>query len=291
LDYPDEAVADDSVGQSSYQWAGPRLRGTLSRWTPLMARRGPRRGAATASLITGAAPTSRKWPWVLVGSVTGAALTLVGLFAGIMLARKHEAAAPRVGIPPTATTTTAAPPPTTRAPAAPPAMLEGTYQVDVNRAQQTYNDFPDPQPPNVTTWWAFQSSCTPAGCIASGILLDDDKHQTVSTATGGHSLVLDFRDDSWQSRPETVQFPCLGPNGTPAKETTSQVISLQPQSHGPLRGTMTVTVETDECGQKGGRILIPAVGARVGDVPPGVIVPVPATTSSPTAPTTTTPTR
>ncbi|EUA76231.1 putative serine/threonine-kinase pknI domain protein [Mycobacterium xenopi 4042] len=81
-----------------------------------------------------------------------------------------------------------APTTTSSTPAAPPAMLEGTYQVDVNRAQQTYNDIPDPQPPNVTTWWAFRSSCLPAGCVAGGILLDDNDHQTVSTASGGTRL-------------------------------------------------------------------------------------------------------
>ena len=39
--------------------------------------------------------------------------------------------------------------------------LDGSYRVDVNRTEQTYNSTPDPQPPNVSTWWAFRTSCTP----------------------------------------------------------------------------------------------------------------------------------
>jgi hypothetical protein len=61
--------------------------------------------------------------------------------------------------------------------------------------------------------------------------------------------------------PETTLFACLGPDGTPAKQTTAQVIWLQ-HAHGALRGTMTVTVESNECSQQGATIEIPAVGAR-----------------------------
>lgn len=101
--------------------------------------------------------------------------------------------------------------------------------------------------------------------------------------------MLDFRDGAWQSRPEKVLFACLGPNGAPAKQTTTQTIRLE-QSHGALRGTMTVTVNSDECGQQGATIEIPAVAAHVGEVPPGVEVPS-APPIAPPAPVTTTPTR
>ncbi|BBU23552.1 serine/threonine-protein kinase [Mycobacterium xenopi] len=283
LDYPDEAAVESvaGAGQSPSKRAGSTARSLLTAVRrPLSGRR-----SALPSVATAPVPTSRRWSWILAGAAAGAALTLlIGLLAVGTIYRKNDTTPAQAGIP--ATTLTRAPTTTSSTPAAPPAMLEGTYQVDVNRAQQTYNDIPDPQPPNVTTWWAFRSSCLPAGCVAGGILLDDNDHQTVSTASGGHTLVLDFRDGAWQSRPEIVQFPCVGPNGTAAKETTTQTISLQPQTHGPLRGVMTVTVETDECGQKGGRIVIPAVAARVGEVPPGIVVPVPATSTA-AAPTTT----
>ncbi len=74
--------------------------------------------------------------------------------------------------------------------------------------------------------------------------------------------MLDFRNGAWQSRPETMLFACLGPDGAPAKQTTTQVIWLQ-QSHGALRGTMTVTVESNECSQQGATIETPVVAAHV----------------------------
>ena len=51
--------------------------------------------------------------------------------------------------------------------------LDGSYRIDVNREQQTYNSTPDPQPPNVSTWWAFRTACTPKSCVATGALLDE----------------------------------------------------------------------------------------------------------------------
>jgi serine/threonine-protein kinase len=100
------------------------------------------------------------------------------------------------------------------------------------------------------------------------------------------SLVLDFRDGAWQSRPDKVLFACLGPDGAPAKQSTTQTIRLQ-QLHGALRGTMTVAVDTNECGQEGATIEIPAVAAHVAEVPPGVQVP----SAPPTAPPAPAPTR
>ncbi len=117
-------------------------------------------------------------------------------------------------------------------------------------------------------------------------MLDDMNHQTASTRGSGQPMVLDFQVDAWQQRPETLQFACTTPTGTAAEEATTQVISLHPDAQGRLHGVMTVTVQTDECGQKGARFVIPAVAERVGDVPPGVTVPTPAT-DSPTPPTTT----
>ncbi|HXY63990.1 MAG TPA: hypothetical protein VEI45_06500 [Mycobacterium sp.] len=120
-------------------------------------------------------------------------------------------------------------------------------------------------------------------------MLDDNDHQNLSPTGGDMPLVLDFRDGVWQSRPDKVLFACLGPDGAPAKQTTTQAIRLQ-QLHGALRGTMTVTVNTNECSQEGATIEIPAVAAHVGEVPPGVQVPS-APPIAPPSPTTTRPTR
>jgi serine/threonine protein kinase, bacterial len=84
--------------------------------------------------------------------------------------------------------------------------------------------------------------------------------------------VLDFRNGAWQSRQETMLFACLRPDGAPAKQTTTQAIWLQ-HAQGALRGTMTVTLEGNECSQQGATIEIPAVAAHVSEVPPGVELP------------------
>jgi serine/threonine-protein kinase len=167
--------------------------------------------------------------------------------------------------------------------------LDGSYRFDVNREQQSYNGSPDPQPPNVTTWWAFRTACAPKSCVATGALLDDADHAKLSAAGGQKPVVLDFRNGAWQSRPETMLFACLGPDGAPAEQTTTQVIWLQ-HAHGALRGTMTVTVESNECSQQGATIEIPAVAARVAEVPAGVEVPS-APSDTPPAPAKTLPTR
>lgn len=253
--------------------------------------------AETASSESGgqrpSVPGKRRWPLFLLGAGTGAVAVLLGvlLVVGIAMERRSNSGSTQAASPPSRLPA-AAPSSSRAANPGPGQQLEGAYQVDVNRSQQTYNDNPDPQPPDVSTWWAFRSSCTPAGCVAAGIMLDNNNHLVASASGGDHPLVLDYRDGSWQSRPESVQFPCVGPSGTAGKQTTKQVLSLQPHGNGPLRGVMTVNVETDECGQKGAQIVIPAVAGRVGDVPPGVKVPEPPTSAQTSAaPTTTTPTR
>jgi serine/threonine protein kinase, bacterial len=254
LDYPGEVRSGEDV---------------RAQVTSKLRRRSPQSATATA-------PTRRSI-WVLLGIAFGAGLILSTalLAVGIFIGRKNGTTSTEAKSPATVTTTVAAAP-TTKTTSAPPlVVLDGGYRLDLNRVQQTYNETPDPQPPNVTTWWAFRSSCTPVGCLASGVLLDDANHQTRNAAAGGLFIVLDLRAGAWQSRPETLQFPCRARNGTAALETTTQVMSLRPQSHSSLQGTMTVTVQTNECGQIGGRIVIPAVAVRVSDVPPGVDVPSP----------------
>ncbi len=68
----------------------------------------------------------------------------------------------------------------------------------------------------------------------------------------------------------------------------TQVLSLRPQPQGELVGEMTVTVQSNECAQQGAVIRAPAVATRIGDVPPAVTVPDPATV--PDTPTAATPT-
>jgi serine/threonine protein kinase, bacterial len=121
--------------------------------------------------------------------------------------------------------------------------------------------------------------------VATGALLDDADHAKLSAAGGQKSVVLDFRNGAWQSRQETMLFACLRPDGAPAKQTTAHVIWLQ-YAQGALRGTVTVTLEGNECSQQGATIEIPAVAAHVSEVPPGVELPSsPSDTFRPPAPT------
>jgi serine/threonine protein kinase, bacterial len=172
-------------------------------------------------------------------------------------------------------TATPAAQPTASAPAA-PIPLDGTYRLEVQRSRQTFNSTPDPQPPDVPTWWAFRSWCAPASCTAVGAPLDDNDH-TQPKASVGAPVVLEFRDGRWLSRPENSTFPCVGPDGAERTQATTQVLSLRPRPQGGLVGEMTVTVQSDECGQRGAVLRAPAVATRVGEAPPGVTVPDPAT--------------
>jgi serine/threonine protein kinase, bacterial len=237
-----------------------------------------------------AAARWRRRPWVVLGSLTAAVLLVfAGVSVGIMIGRKTANEAAPTHVPsPSANPSVAAPTSSVAARPVPGELLDGVYQMDINRAQQTYNQTPDPQPPNVTTWWAFRSLCTTTGCVADGIQLNDQNDLVASPSAGAHPIVLDFGEGAWKSRPETVRFACIGPHGKGATQTTNQVLTLQPTSRNPLRGDMTVTVKSNECGQQGAQIVIPAVVGRTGDVPPGVIVPEPpAPTATPAAPTTT----
>jgi len=291
VDYPEDDVleAQPATGEPAPSGVFPAWAKTVRRLAQHHAASGE---TAADDGATAPATRRRRWPWV-VGLGSAAAALCVGLLGvGIVIGRGNDARTTQAAGPITATRTSApaaAPKPSSRNFPGPGEALDGSYRVDVNRAQQTYNSTPDPQPPNVSTWWAFRTSCTPTSCTATGTMLDDNDHQNLSPAGGDKPLVLDFRDGAWQSRPDKVLFACLGPDGAPAKQTTTQVIWLQ-QEHGALRGTMTVTVNSDECSQQGARIEIPAVAAHVGEVPPGVEVPSPPTTNPP-APITTTPTR
>ncbi|TVS85374.1 serine/threonine-protein kinase [Mycobacterium helveticum] len=158
--------------------------------------------------------------------------------------------------------------------AAPPVPLDGTYSLDVERTKQTYNYVADPQPPDVTTWWAFRSSCEPQSCTATATRLDDARH--LRALSPGAPLFLAYGDGRWQSSPVDVRFPCIGSDGLRQKQTATLVLTLQPQSRGDFSGEETLTVQTNECGQRSAVIRIPAVASPHGGVPPGVTVPDPA---------------
>jgi serine/threonine protein kinase, bacterial len=290
VEYPAYADLDDMPARETVPDVRPGQPGTRmpSSAGPVAPRRensstASRAQAALAGRAPARLPTKRRPRKILVGMA--AVALLGGLFTvGIVIGRKTEPSPrPAAGPPPAPSAAPA--PPATRATA--PVPLDGTYRLEVQRTKQTFNYTPDAQAPDVNTWWAFRSSCTPSSCTATGIPLDDtDHHQAKSP--GGEPVILDFRDGRWLSRPERATFPCVGPNGAAGVHATTQVLSLRPQSQGGLLGEMTVTVQSNECGQQGAVLRAPAVATRSGDVPPAVPVPDPATVpDSSTAPTTT----
>jgi serine/threonine protein kinase, bacterial len=286
VDYPDDDVLEAQPGT-----VGAEPSGVFPAWARTV-RRLAQHHATTAEPVAddgSAAPAAiqrRRWPWV-AGLSSAAAALAVGLLAvGFVIGRGNDVASTRAAGPMTAirSSAPAAAPTTTTTTShnfpGPGEALDGSYRVDVNRVEQTYNKTPDPQPPNVSTWWAFRTACTPTECVATGAMLDDNDHQKLSPAGGDKPLVLDFRDGAWQSRPDKMLFACLGSDGSPAQQNTTQAIRLQ-LLDGALSGTMTVTVDSDECGQQGATIEIPAIAAHVAQVPPGVEVPGPPTVTPP----------
>jgi serine/threonine protein kinase, bacterial len=209
-----------------------------------------------------AAPKGHRRRRIALGAA--AVVLVAGLFGvGFVAGRKTDATAGPAARP------------TASAPAA-PTPLDGTYRLEVQRTRQTFNLTPDPQPPDVSTWWAFRSACAPASCTAVGAPLDDNDHSQPKSSVG-EPVVLEFRDGRWLSRPEHSAFPCIAANGAERTQATTQVLTLRQRPQGGLAGEMTVTVQSNECGQQGALLRAPAVATRSGDVPPGVTVPDPAT--------------
>lgn len=230
-------------------------------------------------------PRNRRSRRIVLGAA--AAVLMVGLLAvGIAIGRRTTGDHPAAVGPQTSPATATSAPPTSD-PAASPAPLDGTYQIEVQRSKQTYDFTPSPQPPDVNTWWAVRSSCTPTRCLAAATMLDDNDHTRAKS--GVRPLVLEFGQGQWKSRPEAVQFACIGPNGAASTQATTQVLSLRPQLVGDLVGEMVVTVHSNECGQQGAVIRIPAVASRSGEIPPAVNVPDPVTIPETPSTTPTTP--
>jgi serine/threonine-protein kinase len=226
-------------------------------------------------------PTRRRPRRIVVGVV--AIVALIGLFAfGIITGRKMESTAARAASTPSSASAPVAVPPPPSAQSGPPTPLDGTYRLEVQRTKETFDYAPSPQPPDVTTWWAFRSSCTPSYCSAAAILLDNNDHSQPAAA-GGRPVVFRFADGQWQSRPEVVPFPCVGANEVPKSETTVQTLVLRPNPQGDFVGEMELVVQTGECGQRGSTVRVPARLTRTADTPSGVYVPDPISVPDPTS--------
>ncbi|MCW2661984.1 MAG: nuclease [Mycobacterium sp.] len=169
-------------------------------------------------------------------------------------------------------------------------VLNGTYKLTYDRSRQTTNGIPIRHDGPAASWWAFRSVCTTNGCAATGTQLDDANHQVASTTDGGHTYALRFIGGYWQGGFQQERSGCTQPNGqVMATQQESVAGSLAPQADGTLRGTVTQTALSNECGAQGAVVRVPVVATRVGGAPPSVPVADPAqvisasTTPSPAA--------
>ncbi|MDI3313993.1 MAG: serine/threonine-protein kinase [Mycobacterium sp.] len=248
-------------------------------------------GADGKSIVAGAYTEMVTWSLkpqpdgALRGVVTDTFLT--NECGGQGLVRQVPLVATRMGdVPPSVTvadpaTVTAPSTTSTAAPVVGGPGLDGTYRLDVDFAKQTENGDPVSGGTHETHWWAFRSLCTSAGCVAAGAALADENHQEAT----GAAKVLRFADGHWQDTPY-LQPPhqCAGATNGNVAETDTISSSLDPQPDGTLRGVLTVTALTNECGDQGDVWQTPISATRVGDVPPSVVIADPALFVAPPAP-------
>ncbi len=149
--------------------------------------------------------------------------------------------------------------------------LNGTYQLTYDRSKQIANGIPIHHDGVKTNWWAFSSVCTTKGCAATAVKLDDADHRKASTNDGGRTDTLRFVGGYWQGSPQQERVGCTEPSG-PAGATQQETIawSLAPQTDGTLRGTVTETVLSNDCGAQGAVLRVPVVASRTGEVPAGL---------------------
>jgi serine/threonine-protein kinase len=161
-------------------------------------------------------------------------------------------------------------------------VLEGAYRVELNIGGQSINGEPaNGDELRQTQWWAFRSLCIPTRCVATAAALASNNPQEPS---GTDVHVLQFTDSHWQDTPSLMDpsrcdtgYTGPGKNlGGDAADISAVNWSLEPQTDGTLRGTVTSTVITNECGSQGNVYRTPIVATRNGEVPPAVVLADPA---------------
>ena len=218
-------------------------------------------------------PKRRRRSRVLFGAALAAVLVAaIGLVGYLVQPTRNTASAP-------AANTT--PAPAANPPPRPPALLDGTYRFDYDYEKQTINGAPYAvHTSDNTAWWAFHSSCSSTGCVATATQLDTHNPQVARTP----AQLADYRfvDNHWQSAPVQRQLDqprCLGADGQVVAGANTVMLSwsLDPQPDGTLRGEKTGTALTNECGLQGQVAVAPVVVTHTGDVPSGVTIADPAT--------------
>lgn len=147
----------------------------------------------------------------------------------------------------------------------PQPVLDGTYEIFRDVARTTYQgNAPAPRRAGILlSWWAFRSTCTPAGCTAKGVKVDDTNHSIPSAIRLEDTLRYD--DGQWS------EVPMLLPGETEGWcNAVASRWQLRPQPDGVLVGTETLTITAD-CPAKGNTTITPITATRTGPVPSGVL--------------------
>jgi hypothetical protein len=150
-------------------------------------------------------------------------------------------------------------------PASTPAlMLDGTYRLDFDATQQLASGAPTPYDA-FSRWFAFRSTCTSRGCIATGTRVrGDDTRQPVEPA---FTVVLDYQDGQWQTT-FAAQEACRD------KDIPVLVSwSLKASDDNTLAGTRVESAVTPGCAYN---TQMPIEVFRLGDTAPSVVVADPA---------------
>jgi serine/threonine-protein kinase len=197
---------------------------------------------------------------VFIAALAAFAIAVVGWFSIRPHHNQHVASLP-------STMAAAAPPPISTTPPAPTGpRLDGTYQIAYDDGATTYTGkaAPPKRTGIETVWWAFHSSCTAAGCTASGVKLDNADHSVRMSRGDFISTTLTYTGGQWVNGATSI------PAHIPGCDTASTHWTLQPQSDGTLSGVETVTIEGD-CTSTGNGIATPITATRIGPVPAGVL--------------------
>jgi len=208
----------------------------------------------------------------LIGTAAAAvALTVAGVGGYAFISQRNTTATPADAV----------------ADAPPQAVLDGVYRLDWDPSKSRMNGAPHPDAAGASTYvqhWAMRSACTPDGCVATAVRLDNDNLQNQDASGDTNTVVFD--GDQWRTAPRHFRTPqphcILGDNTVgPGAESSIEVSTLAPQADGTLRGVTTSTTTTNECGFGGNVVDWPLVATRVGDVPGSIAVPDPADAKPP----------
>ena len=149
--------------------------------------------------------------------------------------------------------------PSTSQPPKPAVMLDGTYRLDFDRAQQTMDGRPLPEEPYARTY-AFRSACDADSCTATGVRVND---QNPSQLAGGGTVVLDYIGDEWVRTYNNSQT-CRD-----AQVPVLESWSFKPGGGGSLAGRRRLAFVYSPCT---GAYDQPVTVTRTGDVDPAVTV-------------------